>query len=220
MNVRQKNYIFIVSVICSVVVGYTYFLHKQKEYLAITSYDDCVTSGYEVTTTFPETCSMPGKKFFNPRQKASPPQTSLVVPMSKNDFENMTYVLEGENVTFKNGVGEILSDPLLKRSTTTLTVTGAPLLFDINEDTATDTVVLLKTLAKDPGTMPSYYITASVSLHTGYTGVNMIYLGDDVASPSLVYKNGGIHLTYTSIRTKKEEMRDFIFDASLLKERR
>ncbi len=157
---------------------------------------------------------MPGKKFLNPNQKEAKNTISIAEETHSNDFSNSSYLFEGATITLIDGIGEIPSDPVLRRNVSTIEVTGVPLLFDINNDTVLDTVFLLKTKEE------AYYLTASISLNKGYIGLNMLALGKDIASTTLIYKNGGINFLMISTKTNQVEQRVFIVEDGILKERR
>jgi hypothetical protein len=119
----QKNSVYIGLIFFSLIVSYQYFRNVQLRYLQITSFKECVAAGFRLRATYPEQCVMYGKVFINQDQKkdvvsrkVSPPST----PIPPVDYKNQTYSINGEQVRFSNGKGELSPNQLLKQGTTTL----------------------------------------------------------------------------------------------------
>lgn len=214
----SKNTFPLAVLVIAIIISYVYFTRAEKNYRSIVSFSSCASAGYSISTTYPETCSIPGKTFVNEAQIASttiPALTTTSAPLT-NDFRNLSYLLDGQSILLTNGVGILPHTD--KEATTTLGIVGKELVFDINGDSLDDTTFLLKR-AKEGERSEStyYYLTSALSLNTGYVGLNILSIGEASTTPSLIYKNGFIYVTYTDTHTQKIERR-FVFDNNLLKE--
>ena len=219
LNVEQKNYMFIAVTVCAVVVGYTYFFNKQKTFNAITSFKECVARGYQVTLTYPEECRIPGKKFTNPAQVAEMIPTPEPVSGIINDFLNQTYIIDGQAVPLTDGKGNLPPTILQRRyATTSIFYKNIKLESDINNDTINDVIFLLENRDVDASNATSFYITASVSLHTNFVGVNGLFVAQDIIDTTLSYKNSEIILEYRSASTSEKISKKYIFENDILKE--
>ncbi len=213
MTTQQKNYIFIGSTIIAIILGYTYFLHQQKEFNAVTSFKECLDAGYLVTGIYPEECKIPGKKFINPDQRKQVASSSQEIEVTINDFKNKTYLIEGQSILFKNGNGKL---NLIKGApSSTLKQTNASLSVDINNDTKEDVIFLIQNTS-----VPSkdLYISASVSLYNGFTGINGVYIGKNITNAKLTYAESKIILEYVLQNSKEKKYTYYKFENGILKE--
>ncbi len=211
---RKYGFLFIFLIL--MIVSYVYFSAQQKKYNSITSFESCASKGFFVTTTYPEKCIIPGKIFVNETQKNQEVQeeTSMTI---ENSFKNLSYMLDGEKILFYNGIGIISSQtPSKRNATTTLVITETQGSFDINADFSPDIVFLIK---KNSGNaaLDEYYIASAVTLNTGYSGVNILYLDTSIASSTIVYKDTIITVEYLDSHTLRKSKR-FIFRNGILEE--
>jgi hypothetical protein len=138
-----------------------------------------------------------GKTFVNPTQEKAVVTDSVQEKSGVVAYMNQSYIIEGELVQFRNGVGQISPNTLLKQSTSTLRIVGEPYQYDINGDGMVDTLLLLE--KKGQGSLKdSYFLTASVSLHNGQYGVNALFLDYGVIGAAFAYKNSEIIAGYTT----------------------
>ena len=218
-KIKKSNLIFLTALVILLCFSFIYFKMAENRYRSVTSFDSCLHAGFKVVQgVYPEECSMPGKKFINPRQATLPVERVESVVIPSLDYKNLTYLFGEETLYLTDGVGTLAADVLTKRATTTLRVsTGTEFMYDINADTVADTVFILN------GTtslgLPVAYITAAVSLNTGFSGINLVPLHAPIASTSIIYKNGGLTLTYTAASSSRPLSQSFVFESGLLKER-
>ncbi len=212
MKTSQKNLLFIGVSILILSSGYAYFYSQQKKHESIISFSDCVAAGYPKTESYPEECRVPGKKFVNPNQEAS---IAVATSTPSNDFKNLSYIIDGQNINFKEGRGILGPNKLLTRGTTTLEYIDVSLVEDINNDFVPDTTFIVVSMSNNPS---SYYIVTSISLYKGYTGANALYVGSNLASTTLSYKDNKIVLEYSKNFSGKERFsQSFIFEDDILK---
>lgn len=107
---------------------------------------------------------------------------SRVAPFS-GDPDNATYSLENQPVALRQGAGRPASGRDVE-----VTLTGARLDADLNEDGRTDRVVVL---GRDDGDATSLYLTALVSDGDAYEAAGAARLGDRLVVKSLVAEGGG-----------------------------
>jgi hypothetical protein len=167
---------------------------------------------------------MPGKKFRNTKQVQ--PGTQVVMrdnpiltsTTTQNDYRNLTYYA-GEDVLYLvDGVGVLKGDSATKRGTTTLVVASNTLfLADLNKDSIQDFIFIMQ--GTTTSNILTTYLSAAVSLHNGFSGVNLVRLPAPVASSSFVYKNGGVSLTYTSGTSTQRNEHFFVYDNGMLIEK-
>ncbi len=221
MKKRKKyHYAFIFVFLFGILpFAFMYFMSKHKIYTETVSFIDCVNAGFPVTATYPEVCALPGKKFINPLQEATV-SSPLSTDKSKEDADpkSQSYYVEGKMVKMIDGMGILPADPLKGSATSAVMVLDGATAFDINQDGVDDKVLLL--VLKNNKEYYEYYITAMLSLHTGYTGANAIYLGQDIASTTVSFRNKELLVTYTK-KQKKESLQmstRIIYKDNLLQE--
>ena len=215
----SKNTFPLAILIIAIIASYLYFSIAKKHYQSIVSYSDCVNAGYSVSRTYPETCSIPGKFFVNQKQLVSLPITisTTTVPVPYNDFDSITYTMDGQNILLHMGEGVI---PLsVSKGTTTIHIAGKELFFDINGDSLPDTTFLLVSGNQNSTSTVIYYLTSALGLTKGHVGLNILTIGEARTTPLLLYKNASINLTYIDMHANKKD-RYFVLEDNLLKELR
>lgn len=188
---------FVGAIVIVLIVSYQYFHKVQTKYLSITSFSDCLSAGYKVLATYPETCKVYGKTFVNPSQEKSVTTNSIQEKSNVVSYLNQSYIIEGEQVQLYNGAGYMSPNTILKQSTSSVRIVGEPYQYDINGDGKADTIFLIE--KKGQGSLKdSYFLTASVSLHNGQYGVNALFLDYGVIGAAFAYKNNEIIAGYTT----------------------
>lgn len=192
----NKLKLFFNFLIASSLFGlYFFFKQIQSEYLAITSFQNCVDAGYPVLTTYPEQCKIPGKTFTNEAQlkESDVKETPSTVSEKNMNPKNTSYDIEGDHVLLQNG--EWRSTPLSSSTNKIVKYFGNELRIDINADGKEDTVFLLTENSGGSGTF--YYVVAALNSDGGYTGTNGVLLGDRIAPQTTEFKNAEIVVNYT-----------------------
>lgn len=216
MRRTKRNHIFIIILGVLCVFVYTYFQKKQKEYRGITSFEECVKAGYEVTSSYPEVCKLPGKNFQNPKQKnidGSNSHQTDEPPVEK--FLTVPYLYNGETY--------YLSDSSKSTSTRRISnfrYTGSSHIADVNNDTIKDTILLLQFGSNEIASTSPYYLAASIKLNDGVAGSNIIYIDRNISIPSILFKNGMIYVNYTINNSSTTKEKHYIFENDILKERK
>lgn len=196
----SSNYIFLFLLIFGVLpISFTYFNATQKEYRKINSFDDCVQAGVAVVPTYPETCRVPGKVFTNPKQKVTTQNfndatNSETTIHDVSDPRNNTYFIDGQQVSLHNGIG-ILPPNSINRPTTTINVSNGFAQFDLNKDLVKDKVFLLVLTTEDEK-KESFYLATLLSLYKGYIGSNALFLGTDISSTTISFKDDMLKVVY------------------------
>lgn len=215
-NILFLGGLIFVAIPCS----YFYFGAVGKKYRSITSFDDCVKAGYRVKAIYPETCSLPGKVFSNEDQQKK--ETSTVIqnePVIQyvSDYSNADYFLEGQRVLLRNGRGFLQRNEPQQIATSTVEQVGQPLYVDLNNDNATDTIFILRS------SIPSskkirYYVAAYTSLYKGYSGLNGLYINDNLKSIRATFADPIVSVTYTTETSGTLTTQSYILENSILKE--
>jgi hypothetical protein len=212
-----KSRIFLIAFIAAIIVSYSFFQKQRATYASITTFDGCVAAGFPRLESYPEQCKMPGKTFTNPRQKVAsiaPPIETTDTPL--HDFRNEAYVIDGTKIDFVNGHAEYLTTTMKSPpATTTSDIVGEPFIFRDSSSVSSTTALIIKSL-RAGAKKEFYHLTASIKLRDTSTGINAVYLGEDVNTPSFVYKNGRIVLRYET--PKKRIERQFVIEKNLLTE--
>lgn len=193
---RSVKIFLYVLLIVFLFVAYFYFKQAQNKYLSITNFDECVSAGYSVLTTYPEQCKIPGKVFTNTTQTASPVTVSTTTDIIKRiNPKNATYYIEGKNYMMINGVAELVEQVDNKTSTTTIKYLGNELRVDVNNDTKVDSAFILT--SENSGTGTFYYLVASLlNKNNEYEGTNGVLIGDRIIPKSTEFRNGEIVVNY------------------------
>ncbi len=203
----------------SLVVSYQYFHNIQVKYLQVTSFKECADAGFNVLTTYPEKCIMPGKSFINPLQKKPDDSKSTLSSLTSYNYKNEVYLIEGRSIQFLDGKGILPPNPILKQSTTSLIIIEKIFLYDINDDAIKDTVFLIRTDHTKFQTKNSFYLSSSISLNTGFSGTNGIFLDHSISNATFVYKNGEIVVDYiTDGASTTVKQKYFLLENDILKQ--
>jgi len=222
---NRSNSIFLLILVVSLCFSYVYFKKAESGYRAITSFEMCIEAGYSIAQgIYPEECVMPGKKFRNTKQVQPSTQIAMTEntfatsTINQNDYRNLTYYA-GEDVLYLvNGIGVLKGDPATKRGTTTLVVASSALfLADLNKDSVQDFIFIMQ--GTTTLNVPVTYLSAAVSLHNGFSGINLVRLPALVASSSFIYKNGGVSLIYTSGTSTQKNEYFFVYNNGMLIEK-
>jgi len=217
-KILTHNAILVLIVLLGMGISYTYFIREHHRYESITTFKECVSAGYLVLQTYPETCTMPGKSFSNPLQKKSETnKLSVASSSNKDDFKNLMYLSDGQQVQLRDGTGQLV--PMVQGDTTkTFTIVGDPFLQDINNDSIADTIFLLQS-NNSRTNKNNFYISAAMSLRSGFTGLNILYLGDDILSGMFTYKNGEVVIGFNTLQATSTILQKyFVLDNLLLQE--
>lgn len=193
---RQSVKTFVhIALIIALITAYVFFRKAQEEYLAITTFEQCIEAGYPVIATYPEECKIPGKVFRNLEQIASTKQPEIVPTISLDvvtDYKNTSYAIDGQRVALKEGVG--LSQQLGTSSPVTVKIFSNEVTADFDQNNFMDTSVLLEVNGADAGVF--YYFALSLSSSTGSVGTNSIFIGNRILPKSTVYTKGEFTLSY------------------------
>ncbi len=221
MKNLQKNLIYTAIVAGTLVVSYQFFHARQKAYIAVSSFKDCVDSGYQVTATYPEKCIAYGKTFINLSQKQSVSKNTIATQSSSTpvkDYKNQAYNIDGEQVYFKDGVGILPENVAIHRATTTLITMDNPFMEDVNSDGINDTTLLIRTVPIE-NKKSAYYLTTLLSLNGSMFGINTLFLDYSLISAAYVYKNGELQIGYTTTdATTTIKQKKFILENNILKQ--
>ena len=211
----RSSRVFLLIIIVVSVLSYLYFSTLSSKYGKILTFEDCIKGGGKLLTVYPEKCVIGRKSFVDLNQKeaeSSLTSTSSQVSLA-TDFKNLSYIIDGQPLILHNGKGEVVFSTKKGKATSSVLALPGELEHDVNDDNATDTLFILR------GTNPLdrqndfYYLTGAIASRSGLTGVNMVYLGENLGSSTLTYKEG--YITF-SASTKKE--RYFILENTFLKE--
>jgi hypothetical protein len=182
--------------------SYLYFSAKQEMYDTITSYESCVAAGFRVLETYPEVCVLPGKRFTNPKQVLVTPQeknTGGVSTSTSNFYKNLSYFIEGQKIVLHDGVGNFVLIGQHAVATGTVEVTDTIFSYDVNNDGILDAIFLLTVTFKEKESshpIVASYIAGALSVQSGFVGSNAVYLSNNIATTSLMYKNGELYVKY------------------------
>ncbi len=212
----KKNYLFLLFFVVLIAFSYFYFTGKQLVYQEITSFEGCAKAGFHLLPTYPEQCKMPGKIFTNPQQTTEKAVIEKIATTTRQNYENLSYFIDGQVVTLNDGIGILPSNTLPRRATSTIMVTDYKMSIDMNADSLVDTIFLLKTTSSKEN-KSTYYLSSALALNTGYFGLNLVALDEDISLVSLMYKDSKITVKYTDAHSNKKT-RYFKFENNFLQE--
>jgi hypothetical protein len=177
------------------IVLYLYFSYVDKQYNNITSFDSCVTAGFPLLPTYPETCHLPGKKFLNPRQQKEIASTKPISDTA-DEFENilsLPYITDGIRATFRkeNATTSEKREPTPEKL---FLYSGTHHIHDVTHDGKQDILFVAQETASN--TINASYLFLAVGLYDGYSGSNGIFIDTDVASTSFIYSTSTITVNY------------------------
>lgn len=122
-------------------------------------------------------------------------------PIRRLDPKNCTYVVNGEEITLKEGRSEInMENSSVKIITTYF---GNEVMGDFNKDGAEDIAFLLTQETGGSGTF--FYIAAALDGSDKCSGTNAILLGDRIAPQNIEFRDGEIIANYAQ-RNQDEAM--------------
>ncbi len=98
------------------------------------------------------------------------------------DYKNATYLIDGQNITLKNGKAEIETSPG-SASKNVFQYFGNQLKTDLNNDGLQDVVFLLTKQTGGSGTF--FYVVAALNTKEGYIGSDGYFLGDRIAPQNI-----------------------------------
>ncbi len=129
-------------------------------------------------------------------------KSPAVKPLPSPDYQNISYKIEGESITLKNGVAitEITPDSVTKKTTRYF---GNSSEGDLDEDGKTDIGIILTQDAGGSGKF--YYIAVAIKTEAGYKGSNAILLGDRIAPQNTEIRSGYLIVNYAE-RAQGEPM--------------
>ena len=133
--------------------------------------------------------------------RRSPSQPAKIV---SNDEKNISYEIEGQSISLKNGSFETEAAPGAVEIVTT-EYFGNAVRGDFNNDGTQDIAFILT--QGGGGTGVFYYVVVALKTTEGYQGTNGIALGDRIAPQNLNWRNGEIVANYAD-RTASESYAD------------
>ncbi len=92
---KKRKAISIVIVIAIIGGFYFYFIQKNKEYLAINTFQECVNAGYGIMETYPERCRAGAHIFINGDQKALDTPVTIA-PVGKESLIKVDDIQENQ----------------------------------------------------------------------------------------------------------------------------
>ena len=111
-----------------------------------------------------------------------------------NDYKNIAYQIEGQEILLKNGSAETAAAPDSVETVTTQYF-GNEVRGDFNNDGNQDVAFVLT--QSGGGTGVFFYVVAAIKTASGYKGTNAVFLGDRIAPQTTEFKNGEIIVNYT-----------------------
>ncbi len=115
--------------------------------------------------------------------------TDYISSIDEVNIEHTTYLIEGEVVSFENGVSR---NPDSRGYTTKYF--GNEVREDINGDGKEDVVFLVTQEGAGTGTF--YYLLAVITTNTGFQGTKGILIGDRISPQSTDVNDNGIIVNY------------------------
>ena len=113
--------------------------------------------------------------------------------ISNQDYKNISYTIEGQVVTLKDGVSETEIAPGSSSKNITQYF-GNEVKADFDGDGLQDVAFLLTQTNGGSGTF--YYLVAAITTKDGYVGTNAVLLGDRIAPQNTEFKDGKIIVNY------------------------
>jgi hypothetical protein len=109
------------------------------------------------------------------------------------NYKNISYQIEGQNITLKNGIAEVEIAPGSASKSITKYF-GNEISADFNQDGSKDIAFLITQDNGGSGTF--YYIVAALKYGDKYIGTNAILLGDRIAPQTTEFEAGEIIVNY------------------------
>lgn len=129
-------------------------------------------------------------------QKQAPAETNkttLPIVKSPVSYKDVTYTVEGQGVTLKDGVSEIDVAPDSSSKIVTRYF-GNEAKGDLNGDGTEDVAFLITHEGGGSGTF--YYVVVALKSDKEYAGTNAVLLGDRIAPQSTEIRNGTVIVNY------------------------
>lgn len=217
----NKQYIFLSIFFSVLLCSYFYFSLQHKRYSDVLSFDDCIKAGYTLLPTYPERCVMPGKTFIQESQRGRQQVLGEATTSERGvpplpDYKNLTYIVEGSSIPFRDGYGVLAPTTRFNQSTSTLHILDTIESVQINKDGVPDRLLIIVATEKNTKNR-SYYTALALSLSNGYVGTNAIYIGSNIASTTYTYIDNKI-----IVRLVSEDgvmvTKHFVFENNLLRE--
>ena len=123
--------------------------------------------------------------------KKEPPKDYTSI--SNNDFKNISYNIDGQQITLKDGYSENEIAPGSASKNITKYF-GNEVKADIDGDGLQDVAFLITEDNGGSGTF--YYLVAAINTKNGYIGTNAVFLGDRIAPQTTEFKDGNIIVNY------------------------
>lgn len=108
------------------------------------------------------------------------------------DPMNATYLIEGEKISFINGVArkEIPNSSSIIETR----FFGDPVFADVDGDGVSDAIMIIVQSGGGSGTF--FYVGAARGVQGGYLGTNMIFLGDRISPQNINFLDGVINVNF------------------------
>lgn len=111
----------------------------------------------------------------------------------QKDYKNISYMIEGKEITLVNGYSEIEIAPGSASKIITKYF-GNEAEGDVNGDGVSDISFLVTQESGGSGTF--YYLVSAIKTDSGYKGTNAILLGDRISPQTTNYNNGEVVVNY------------------------
>lgn len=204
----KKESLFYITGFVLALSAYVYFSYAQQRFASVTSFDECVSAGYPILETYPETCMLPGKRFTNPRQKKAEETQQVVSKEQLHDqIVGKEYLVNGQKISVaKNG------DLAPTGSSSAVLLLGQFIEGDFTKDTKNDIVFLARS-----ATTSSLYLMLAVGLYDGIAPANGVLIGPSSGTSTLQLNATGT-LEVVTLIGGKELRKTFRVENDILKE--
>ena len=118
---------------------------------------------------------------------------TLTPIQTSNDYKNIAYQIEDQEILLKNGVAETRIAPDLEENVDT-EYFGNDVRGDFNRDGTEDVAFILTQSGSWTGVF--FYVVVAIKTSNGYKGTNAILLGDRIAPQTIEFKNNEIIVNY------------------------
>lgn len=114
---------------------------------------------------------------------------------TSQDYKNLTYTIDGRQVTLVDGVSTVHDAPAPGlESTLTVQYFGFDAEGDINEDGVSDISFLIT--QEGVGDEVLHYLVSAIRTDSGYVGTNAVLIGDRIIVESVTVTNGIVVVEY------------------------
>ncbi len=147
------------------------------------------------------TPTMPATKPPTPEPVSTATPAATLTPVTeRSDPKNIAYLVDGKQVTLKNGLAEMEAAPGSQSKIVTRYF-GNDAVGDLNGDGREDVIFLL--IQNMGGSGAFFYVVAALGTPGGYTGTNAVFLGDRIAPQSTSIKNGSAIVNFAERRPEE-----------------